>query len=191
MYAVIQHGSHQYRVSVGDKLLVDHVDAEVGASLRLDNVLLLADSDQGARTGDELGSAVVIASVVAQRRGRKLRVMTYKAKKRRRRTLGYRSRLTELVIKDIQSDGAKAAPARRERSGAKGRAAAPKPTEAKEAASGGTELRGEQVAGGEATAAGGEPVDAGGAAEAKPKPARQRRTSSTRKTSESATSDGA
>jgi len=113
MYAVIRHGGHQYRVSVGDKLFVDRLGADVGASVRLEDVLLLGGDSDGVRAGTgELAKAVVTAKVVAHRRGRKLRVMTYKAKKRHRRTLGYRSQLTELEIEDISASGAAAAPAR-------------------------------------------------------------------------------
>lgn len=110
MYAVISHGSHQYRVSEGDHLLVDRIKADVGASVRLEDVLLLGGD--GAPDGDagSARKAVVTATVVAHRRGRKLRVMTYKPKKRHRRTLGYRSQLTELLIESVSADGSKPAP---------------------------------------------------------------------------------
>lgn len=113
MYAVIQHGSHQYRVSTGDRLLVDRLKADVGATVKLEEVLLLGDSGDSPKTGGgELARAVVTATVVAHRKGRKLRVMTFKPKKRHRRTLGYRSQLTELLIEDIQADGSKPVAAR-------------------------------------------------------------------------------
>ncbi len=112
MYAVIQHGSHQYRVTTGDRLLVDRLKAEVGATVKLEDVLLLGGDDAATSDGGELAKAVVTATVVAHRRGRKLRVMTYKPKKRHRRTLGYRSQLTELLIEDVQSDGSRPSKAR-------------------------------------------------------------------------------
>ena len=43
MYAIFEDGSHQYRVSVGDTVRLDHREAEVGSSLELGTVLLVAD----------------------------------------------------------------------------------------------------------------------------------------------------
>ncbi len=73
------------------------------------------------------------ATVVAHRRGRKLRVFSYKAKKRRRRTLGYRSQLTELLIADVQRDDRAPAPkAARSRARPHAAAAETKQSEAEE-----------------------------------------------------------
>ena len=101
MYAILQHGGHQYRVASGDRILVDRIPVEVGATVTLESVLLIGD---GAETDVAKGSPVeasVTATVIAHRRGRKIRVFTYKPKKRHRRTLGYRSQLTELRIDDV------------------------------------------------------------------------------------------
>ncbi len=101
MYAILQHGGHQYRVASGDRILVDRIPVEVGSTVTLELVLLIGD---GAETDVAKGSPVeasVTATVIAHRRGRKIRVFTYKPKKRHRRTLGYRSQLTELLIDDV------------------------------------------------------------------------------------------
>jgi large subunit ribosomal protein L21 len=101
MYAILQHGGHQYRVASGDRILVDRIPVEVGSTVRLESVLLIGD---GAETDVAKGSPVeasVTATVIAHRRGRKIRVFTYKPKKRHRRTLGFRSQLTELRIDDV------------------------------------------------------------------------------------------
>jgi large subunit ribosomal protein L21 len=110
MYAILKHGGHQYRVSAGDRLLVDRIPAEVGSTVTLEPVLLFADASGAESSSTALGDARVTATVVAHRRGRKLRVFSYKAKKRRRRTLGYRSQLTELLIADVQRDERATAP---------------------------------------------------------------------------------
>lgn len=190
MYAVIQHGSHQYRVDVGDTLLVDHVDADVGASVRLENVVLLTDGD-ATKSASELAGAVVIASVVAQRRGRKLRVMTYKPKKRHRRTMGYRSLLTELRIEEIRADGVRAAAPRRaatERPPTRGRGArAAAATQAEAPAEAPAAVSAAEPVAEPATA---EPPEAA-SAEEKPK-TRARRTTASRKSSkDQGTGDGA
>ena len=126
MYAILQHGGHQYRVASGDRILVDRIPVEVGSTVTLESVLLLGD---GAETDVAKGSPVeasVTATVIAHRRGRKIRVFTYKPKKRHRRTLGYRSQLTELLIDEIGRGKAEAKP----KAAAPKRAAAPKAAKA-------------------------------------------------------------
>jgi large subunit ribosomal protein L21 len=122
MYAILQHGGHQYRVAAGDRILVDRIPVEVGSTVTLESVLLIGD---GAETDVAKGSPVeasVTATVVAHRRGRKIRVFSYKPKKRHRRTLGYRSQLTELLIDEVGRGKAAAKP----KAAAPKRAAAPK-----------------------------------------------------------------
>ncbi len=122
MYAILQHGGHQYRVASGDRILVDRIPVEVGSTVTLESVLLIGD---GAETDVAKGSPVeasVTATVVAHRRGRKIRVFTYKPKKRHRRTLGYRSQLTELLIEEV----GRGKPAAKPKASAPKRAAAPK-----------------------------------------------------------------
>jgi large subunit ribosomal protein L21 len=110
MYAILKHGGHQYRVRSGDRLLVDRIGAEIGSTVRLEPVLFVGDANGSAEGGEvSPAGARVTATVVAHRRGRKLRVFTYKPKKRRRRMLGYRSQLTELRIDEVQTEPAKPA----------------------------------------------------------------------------------
>jgi large subunit ribosomal protein L21 len=183
MYAVIQHGSHQYRVSVGDKLLVDRVKADVGSSVKLENILLLGDAGDGLKTEAELAKAIVTATVVAHRRGRKLRVMTYKPKKRHRRTMGYRSQLTELLIEDIQGDGSKPVAAKR---------SAPVKAEAKPEPKAKSEPKSEAAAAAAASAPKTEPESAAEQPEVvTDKPAPRARRTSTKKTAGEKTPDGA
>ena len=126
MYAILQHGGHQYRVASGDRILVDRIPVEVGSTVTLESVLLIGD---GAETDVAKGSPVeasVTATVIAHRRGRKIRVFTYKPKKRHRRTLGYRSQLTELLIDEVGRGKATTKP----KASAPKRAAAPKAAKA-------------------------------------------------------------
>ena len=116
MYAILNHGGHQYRVAPGDRLLVDRLTADVGSQVTLEPVLLVADGDAIAEIGvGAVPGAHVLATVVAHRRGRKLRVFTYKPKKRHRRTLGYRSQLTELLVDEVAPGGGKPATRRAEK----------------------------------------------------------------------------
>jgi large subunit ribosomal protein L21 len=136
MYAILQHGGHQYRVASGDRILVDRIPVEVGSVVTLESVLLIGD---GAETDVAKGSPVeasVTATVIAHRRGRKIRVFSYKPKKRHRRTLGYRSQLTELLIDEVGRGKAEAKP----KAAAPKRAAAPKAAKADPVAAEAAEL---------------------------------------------------
>ena len=106
MYAIVQQGGHQYRVSPGDRLVVDRLEAEVGSVVALEPVLLLhGDAGEATLGAPTVDGARVAAVVVAHTKGRKLRVFKYKAKKRYRRTQGHRSHLTELRVEALLAAG--------------------------------------------------------------------------------------
>jgi large subunit ribosomal protein L21 len=104
MYAILSHGGRQYRVSAGDRLLVDRLEAEVGSVIALEPVLLIGGEGTTA-VGDGVEGMRVAAIVVGHRRGPKLRIFKYKPKKRYRRAAGYRSDLTEVRIESILGKG--------------------------------------------------------------------------------------
>jgi large subunit ribosomal protein L21 len=106
MYAILSHGGRQYRVSAGDRLLVDRLAAEVGSVVALEPLLLTGGAGEKTTHGEDLEGMRVAATVVAHRRGRKLRIFKYKAKKRLRKVAGYRSDLTELRVDAILVKGA-------------------------------------------------------------------------------------
>jgi large subunit ribosomal protein L21 len=105
MYAILSHGGRQYRVSAGDRLVVDRLDAQVGSVVALEPVLLTGGDGKTA-LGKDLDGLRVAVTVVAHRRGEKLRIFKYKAKKRSRKMAGYRSELTELRVESILAKGA-------------------------------------------------------------------------------------
>jgi large subunit ribosomal protein L21 len=105
MYAILSHGGRQYRVSAGDRLVVDRLEAEVGSVVALEPVLLTG-GDGTTGLGKDLDGVRVAVTVIAHPRGRKLRIFKYKAKKRSRKMAGYRSDLTELRVESILAKGA-------------------------------------------------------------------------------------
>ena len=105
MYAIFQHGGHQYRVAPGDRLVVNRLASEIGDIVALEPVLFLAVAADGKPGSIETKGARVAATVISHHRGPKIRVFKYKAKKRYRRTLGYRSDLTELRIDAVLASG--------------------------------------------------------------------------------------
>lgn len=105
MYAILSHGGRQHRVSAGDRLVVDRMDAEVGSVIALEPVLLTG-GEGTAQLGQDVDGIRVAATVVKHLRGEKLRIFKYKPKKRSRKMAGYRSELTELRVESILPRGA-------------------------------------------------------------------------------------
>lgn len=101
VYAVIHTGGKQYRVSVGDRIDVERIDAEPGTEITLDRVLMVAQDGDVKIGTPVIEGAKVIASVDEQARGKKVITFKMRAKKRYRRKMGHRQQLTRLTIKDI------------------------------------------------------------------------------------------
>jgi large subunit ribosomal protein L21 len=101
-YAVFKSGGKQYRVSVSDVIDVDHLDAEPGAVVTLSDVLLVGEG-AGVKAGSAAQGATITAEVVEQRKGPKLVAYKYKRRKGYHRKVGFRSQLTRLSIKSINS----------------------------------------------------------------------------------------
>jgi large subunit ribosomal protein L21 len=100
MYAIVKVGGKQYRVEKGDTLLVDRLPEEEGAKVTLQP--LLYRSDDVVFGGKDLEKVKVEAVVTGHERGKKVRVLKFKPKRGYKRTLGHRSELTRLEIKDIK-----------------------------------------------------------------------------------------
>lgn len=104
MYAVVESGSKQYRVTVGQQIDVELLPVEAGSEIELDRVLLVGGDGAETRVGAPVVSgAKVLASVAEHHRGEKLTIFKMKAKKRYRRKAGHRQELTRLTITDIQA----------------------------------------------------------------------------------------
>ena len=97
MYAVVETGGKQYKVTVGDEIFVEKLEAEAGAKVELK--VLMTVADDGKVSAD--GKQKAVAEVLAQVKGRKVIVYKYKAKKNVRRKNGHRQRYTKLKIENI------------------------------------------------------------------------------------------
>ena len=101
MYAVIETGGKQYRVSEGDAIIVEKLPHQVGDSVELERVLLVS-GDAGVTVGQPLvAGAKVIARVESEGRGPKVLVWKYRAKQRYRRRQGHRQAQMRLRIEKI------------------------------------------------------------------------------------------
>ncbi len=103
MYAVFKTGGKQYKVSAGDVLRIEKLDAEVGEKITLDSVLMVNDNGNVQVDSSELADAKVTARVTAHGRGRKIVVFKSKRRKGYRRKQGHRQDYTELAIESIET----------------------------------------------------------------------------------------
>ena len=102
MYAVIETGSKQYRVSPGDTIEVELLEAEEGKEVTLDRVLFVANEGKFSVGAPLLDKAGVVADVVKHIRGPKLIAFKMKRRKGYHRTVGHRQELTVLKIKEVK-----------------------------------------------------------------------------------------
>jgi large subunit ribosomal protein L21 len=102
MYAVLETGGKQYRVAPGDVLAIERLEAEAGAAVTFDRVLLVANEGAYTIGTPTIGSASVRADVVEHFRGDKK--VTFKMKRRKgyHKTIGHRQELTRVKISEIK-----------------------------------------------------------------------------------------
>ena len=101
MYAVIKTGGKQYRVSEGQTLKVEKLTAEAGASIELNEVLLVANGEDVKIGAPVVEGAKVNAEVVAHGRGKKVRIVKFKRRKHHMKQMGHRQWFTEIKITGI------------------------------------------------------------------------------------------
>lgn len=103
MYAIIETGGKQYHVEPGASIRVEKLEAEAGASVAFDRVLLVNRDGQVAIGTPVVAKAAVTGQVVRQARGPKVLVFKKKRRKNYRRTRGHRQSVTEVKITEISS----------------------------------------------------------------------------------------
>jgi large subunit ribosomal protein L21 len=102
VYAIIRTGGKQYRVEQGDTLRLEKLEAPVGETISLGEVLLLG-GDGSTQVGSPLVKALVVARVVEHGRSEKVRIFKYKKRKHYRRTKGHRQSYTAVRIEAIET----------------------------------------------------------------------------------------
>ena len=103
MYAVIQTGGKQYRVSEGDTLKVEKLVAEAGADVELDRVLMVADGDSVKVGMPYLVGGRVTATVKSHGRADKVHIIKFRRRKHHLKRQGHRQWFTEIQITGISA----------------------------------------------------------------------------------------
>ena len=105
MYAVIKTGGKQYRVSQGDRIRVESLAADEGASVNLDEVLMIGEGASVTVGEPLIADASVSARVLAHGRGKKVSIIKFRRRKHHRKQMGHRQNYTELEITGISGAG--------------------------------------------------------------------------------------
>ncbi|MBA7679398.1 hypothetical protein ES703_87690 [subsurface metagenome] len=109
IYAIIETGGKQYKVSPGQTIDVERLDVVEGNTVELDRVLLIADEDKVTVGTPIVDGAKVIATSLGEGKGKKIIVLKYKPKVRYRKKTGHRQLYTRLTIdKIVEPEGSSA-----------------------------------------------------------------------------------
>src|ERR1700686_3147644 len=101
MYAIIETGGKQLRVSEGDVIRTDLIETEIGSSGTFDRVVLAANGADVTIGTPAVSGASVTGTVLRQAKDKKILVFRYKSKKRVRTLNGHRQRFAEIRIDKI------------------------------------------------------------------------------------------
>jgi len=108
-YAIVETGGKQYKVSPGQKIEVDRLQAAGGQDIELSRVLLISDDKDTIIGSPVIEGARVLATYLGEAKSDKIIVFKYKPKVRYRRKKGHRQIYSSLEIKEIVKPGGEAA----------------------------------------------------------------------------------
>ena len=101
MYAIIKTGGKQYKVSKGDSIRVEALNADIDSTIQFDKVLMLNGADKIEIGTPYLEKATVSGKVLSCGRGEKINVLKFKRRKRYLRRNGHRQSFTEVEITEV------------------------------------------------------------------------------------------
>jgi len=103
MYAVFKTGGKQYRATTGDVIKVEKIDAEKGATVELDRVLMVGEGEDVKIGSPYLEGGKVTATVVDHGRNDKIKIIKFKRRKHHRKQMGHRQYFTQIEITGIDA----------------------------------------------------------------------------------------
>ena len=109
MYVVFATGGKQYRAATGEVLKVEKLDAEKGATIELDQVLMVGEGADVTVGTPYVDGSRVIATVLEHGRSDKVKIVKFRRRKNSRTQMGHRQYFTKIEITDVATSGKKAA----------------------------------------------------------------------------------
>ena len=103
MYAVFQSGGKQHRVSEGQVVRLEKLELATGATVEFDSVLMVVNGEDVKIGAPVVAGAKVVAEVVPQGRGDKVKIVKFRRRKHSRKQQGHRQWFTEVKITGIQA----------------------------------------------------------------------------------------
>lgn len=101
MFAIVKTGGKQYKAAVDDQLIVEKIDGEPGATVELEQVVMLHDGSDLKVGSPYVSGAKVRAEIVRQAKGKKIHGFNYKPKKNIRKRWGHRQLQTHLRVTEV------------------------------------------------------------------------------------------
>ncbi len=103
MYAVVKTGGKQYRVTQDEYLKVEKLEGNVGDTIELSEVLMIADGDKLKIGTPTVDGAKVTATIKSHGRGKKVEIMKFRRRKHHQKRTGHRQSYTEITITGINA----------------------------------------------------------------------------------------
>jgi large subunit ribosomal protein L21 len=103
MYAIFTTGGKQYRVTEGDVIRIEKLDAEEGASVDFDNVLMIGGGDAVQVGAPYIEGGKITALIRAQERAKKVEIIKFRRRKQHQKRTGHRQYVTQVEIKKISA----------------------------------------------------------------------------------------
>ncbi len=103
MYAIFTTGGKQYRVAEGDVIRIEKLDAEEGATVDFDNVLMIGGNDDIQVGAPYIEGGKITALVRAQERAKKVEIIKFRRRKHHQKRTGHRQYVTQVEIKAISA----------------------------------------------------------------------------------------
>ena len=100
MYAVIETGGKQYKISQGDIIFVELLDGEKGTQVEFENVHLIAEEEK-ISCGESVKSAKVRGTIIGEKKAKKVVAFKYKKRKDSRKKIGHRQKYTSIRVDEI------------------------------------------------------------------------------------------
>ncbi len=105
MFAIIEQGGKQYKVTIGQEIDIEKIEGEIGDKVELKNIILIQQDDGKMIAGDKIKDAVVQATIVKE--GKKKKVIIFKKRRREtyRKKFGHRQIFSRIKINNILIKG--------------------------------------------------------------------------------------